>query len=54
MKMARVEMSEAEAREFVSQCFRLRHVHWRWRCWLRIALREARRSMTKTADLEEV
>lgn len=33
----------AEARLFVAQCFRMRHVHPRWRQWLRQALVEARR-----------
>jgi hypothetical protein len=32
-----------EARAFVAQCFRMRHVHPRWRQWLRQALVEARR-----------
>jgi len=40
--MSRIAMSRDEARQFVAQCFRLRHVHPRWREWLRIALREAR------------
>jgi hypothetical protein len=33
-----------EARAFVAQCFRMRHVHPRWRQWLRQALVEARQS----------
>jgi hypothetical protein len=41
--MAYIVMGRDEAREFVAQCFRLRHAHPRWRLWLRIALREARK-----------
>lgn len=39
---ASIVMEPQAAREFVGQCFRMRHVHPRWRQWLRIALREAR------------